>query len=58
METVEDIEALLDATAARDEQIAVLVNAGWSYSAVGRALDVTSGVVAGVIKRRREKRAA
>lgn len=58
METVEDIEALLEATADRDGQIVLLVNAGWSYSQICRALDVTTGIVAGVIKRRKEKRAA
>lgn len=55
METDEDIEALLDAAAERDEQIATLVNAGWSYSRICQALEVTPGVVSGVMKRQREK---
>lgn len=57
MET-DDVEKLLDATAGRDEQIVAIVRLGWSFSEVSQALDVTPGIVAGVMKRRRDKRAA
>jgi hypothetical protein len=36
-----DVEALLEATAGRDDQIVLMVRLGWTYTQISQALDVT-----------------
>jgi DNA-directed RNA polymerase specialized sigma24 family protein len=45
----------LDSATARKEEVLILVDAGWPYSAVSQALNVTTGVISGVMKRHRDK---